>query len=112
MVNNIFTNFTDQAKNFYEPAFKFNQIMLANVEKVARAQLESFKAYADMGIDQLHKASSIREFSELKDFMNNQAELAGNLSKKMTDDASRLMNLSYEFKDEMVKFTEENTKEM
>lgn len=111
MVNTIFNAFSEQAKNVYEPAIKFNQLMLSNAEKIARAQITAFNSYAELGFSQLQEAATIKDVAEMKDFVNKQAEFAGSVSKLISEDANRMMNLGHAFKDDIAQFTEEVTKE-
>ena len=111
MVNTFFNAFSEQAKNVYEPAIKFNQLVLNNAEKIARAQVTAFNGYAELGFSQLQEAATIKDVAEMKDFVNKQAEFAGSISKLLTEDANRLMNIGHAFKDDLAQFTEEVTKE-
>jgi len=111
MVNNIFNSMGEQAKTMYEPALKFNQLVLSNTEKFARAQMKLFQEYAELGLSQLHDAANLKEAGDFKDFINKQTEFAGSISKKMSDDANTLVALSNEFKDDITKFAEENAKD-
>ncbi|MBE0483806.1 MAG: phasin family protein [Bacterioplanes sp.] len=107
MQENILNAFTEQAKNMYAPMAKFNSLFVENMEKMTDFQLNAIKAYAEMGLDQMKKASEIKDADSVRTFTASQAEAATALNKKIMEDAKALSDMAMEFKTQVEGLVEE-----
>lgn len=107
MQENILNAFAEQAKSLYAPLAKFNTAVVANVEKLTEFQLNAIKSYAEIGLDQLKKATDVKDAETLRTFTAAQAETASALNKKIMDDAKALSDMAMEFKSQVESLIED-----
>jgi phasin family protein len=101
MQENIINAFAEQAKSMYSPLTKLNTLMVENIEKMTEFQLNSIKSYADLSIDQLKKASDVKDADSLRNFSSSQNEVAATVNKKIMEDAKSLADIANEFKSQI-----------
>jgi phasin family protein len=107
MQENILNAFAEQAKTMYAPMSKFNSLFVENMEKMTEFQLSAIKSYADMGLDQMKKASDVKDADTMRAFTAAQAEVASSLNKKIMDDAKAMSDMAMEFKTQVESLMEE-----
>lgn len=107
MQDTILTAFTEQAKTMYAPMAKFNSLFVENMEKMTDFQLNAIKSYAEMGLDQMKKASDIKDAESMRSFTAAQAEAASALNKKIMEDAKTFSDMALEFKSQVESIMEE-----
>ena len=107
MQENILNAFTEQAKTMYEPMAKFNSLFVSNMEKLTEFQLNAIKSYAEMSIDQMKKASEVKDVDSMQSYTAAQAESMSAMNKKIMDDAKALSDMAMEFKTQVEGVTEE-----
>ncbi|UTW46990.1 phasin family protein [Bacterioplanoides sp. SCSIO 12839] len=107
MQENILNAFAEQAKTMYSPMTKFNSLFVENVEKMTEFQLNAIKSYADLSLDQMKKASEVKDADTMRSFTAAQAEVASSLNKKIMDDAKAMSDMAMEFKSQVETLMEE-----
>lgn len=107
MQENILNAFAEQAKSMYAPLSKFNTLFVENMEKMTEFQLNAIKTYAEMGLDQMKKATEIKDPETMRTFTAAQAESASALNKKVMEDAKALSDMAMEFKTQVEAIMEE-----
>lgn len=107
MQENILNAFAEQAKTMYSPMTKFNSLFVENVEKMTEFQLSAIKSYADLSLDQMKKASEVKDADTMRSFTAAQAEVASSLNKKIMDDAKAMSDMAMEFKSQVETLMEE-----
>jgi len=107
MQENILNAFAEQAKTMYAPMSKFNTLVVDNMEKMTEFQLNAIKSYADLGLDQMKKASDVKDADSMRAFTASQAEVASSLNKKIMDDAKALSDMAMDFKTQVETLMEE-----
>ncbi|MBM97304.1 MAG: phasin family protein [Oceanospirillaceae bacterium] len=107
MQDTIVNAFTEQAKTMYAPMTKFNSLFVENMEKMTDFQLNAIKSYAEMGLDQMKKASEIKDAESMQSFTAAQAEAASALNKKIMDDAKVFSDMAMDFKTKVESIVEE-----
>ncbi len=110
MNTELFEQMAEQAKVALGPVHKFNQLAVANVEKLAALQLASLQDYSDLSIAQLKAALEISDVESLQDYVKKQAELASAVREKLVADAKAVTELGGEFSSEAKKLAEESFK--
>jgi phasin family protein len=107
MQDTILTAFTEQAKTMYAPMAKFNSLFVENMEKMTDFQLNAIKSYAEMGLDQMKKASDVKDAESMRAYTSAQAEAASALNKKIMEDAKTFSDMAMEFKSQVESIMEE-----
>jgi phasin family protein len=103
LLENFTGQFTGQAKTFYEPLAKINQLLIANLEKVAEFQMDAVKSYAELTMKQFKDLAEVRDIESLKSYGSAQAEVASTIGKKIMEDLKTLTEMGGEFKAEVEK---------
>ena len=107
MWNNLFNSINEQGRSFYQPVVEFNQLVLRQAEKLAQAQLESFNAYAAIGLKQLQAAAKVGDAEQLKTLASQQLEVLQALQTKVSEDTSKFGALIEENRKEITGFVAE-----
>ena len=107
MWNNLFNSINEQGRSFYQPVVEFNQLVLRQAEKLAQAQLESFNAYAAIGLKQLQTVAKVGDAEQLKSLASQQLEVLQALQAKVSEDASKFGALIEENRKEITGFVAE-----
>lgn len=107
MQENILNAFAEQAKSMYAPMAKFNSAIVGNVEKLTEFQLNAIKSYAEIGLDQMKKATEVKDAESLRTYTAAQAETVTALNKKIMEDAKALSDMAMEFKAQVESLVEE-----
>lgn len=109
MQENIINAFAEQAKSMYSPLSKLNSLMVENIEKMTEFQLNSIKSYADMSIDQMKKATEVKDADSFRNFSSTQTEVAASVNKKIMEDAKSLADIANDFKSQIETVWKEST---
>jgi len=107
MWNNLFNSINEQGRSFYQPVVEFNQLVLRQTEKLAQAQLDSFNAYAALGLKQLQAAAKVGDVDQLKTLANQQLEVLQALQNRVTEDVAKFSTLVEENRKEITGFVAE-----
>ncbi|PID42362.1 MAG: phasin family protein [Gammaproteobacteria bacterium] len=107
MSDNLLGNIPDQAKNAFDSMNKINQVIVANLQKVAEFQMNAVKSYAELTMNQVKTISDVRDVDSLKALGTGQAAFVNDLTQKIMDDFKALNGIGVEFKDEVEKVINE-----
>ncbi|MFL0806785.1 MAG: phasin family protein [Oceanobacter sp.] len=107
MQDTILNAFTEQTKTMYAPMTKFNSLFVENMEKMTDFQLNAIKSYAEMGLDQMKKASEVQDAEGMRTFTATQAEATSALNKKIMEDAKTFSDMAMDFKTQVESIMEE-----
>ncbi|MCY4314010.1 MAG: phasin family protein [Gammaproteobacteria bacterium] len=91
---------TSEINNFMAPAIAFNQLVLKNVETVIGMQLDSFKAYADLGFKNLNAGLEVKTIEELNAYVEDLKAVAKKVNEQVTGDLEALGKINAEFIEE------------
>ena len=108
MQENVINAFTEQAKTMFAPASKFNGLMVDSLEKMTEFQMKAIKSYSDILFGQMKKAAEVKDVDTLRTFSSSQAEAAGNINKKVIEDAKALTEMATDFKEQVESIMEES----
>jgi len=86
---------------------KFNSLFVENMEKMTDFQLNAIKSYAEMGLDQMKKASEVQDAEGMRTFTATQAEATSALNKKIMEDAKTFSDMAMDFKTQVESIMEE-----
>lgn len=97
-----------QFETYMAPARKVSSLVIEHFAKVSEFQLEAFKAYSDLSVEQLRAAAKVSDAKSLQDFLSNQSKVAKTVSDKLNEDASTLAGFGKDLTAELQKLTQEN----
>ena len=106
MFDTMFKNMTAQTERFYQPAFELNRLVLGQLEKIGKVQLENFNSYAELSIQQVNALAKVKSPEDFKSIFENQAATASTLSEKALKDASQMVELGKAFAEELSEFSQ------
>lgn len=110
MQDNIMDMFTQQSKMLFAPITKYNGLLVENLEKMTQFQLDTIKAYSEMSLGQMKKASAVQGVDGLREFTASQAEMGAAINKRIVEDAKALSDMALEFKSKMEALFNESLK--
>ncbi len=91
---------TTEINNFMAPAIAFNQLVLKNVETVIGMQIQSFKAYADLGFKNLNAGLEVKTIEELNVYVEDLKAVVKKVNEQVTSDLEALGKINAEFIEE------------
>lgn len=89
-----------ELNNIMAPAIAFNKLVLKNVETVVGLQVESFKAYADLGFKNLNAGLGVETVEELNAYAEDIKEVARKVNEQVTRDLEALGKVNAKFIEE------------
>ena len=84
-----------------DPIHVLGEIALDSGEKMMELQMESCRAYSDIGLSQIKKLSSIRSLEQAGDFTWGQIEPIGQINKQVLADLKSVAAINSEFTTEV-----------
>lgn len=94
-------NAIEQYDILVAPAVKFNQLAVANLEKLVNLQLASLQAYTDLVLGRLKAAAEITDVKGLQVFYADQVQFVNALRQKALEDGKTLNKLAIEVRAEL-----------
>ena len=105
MIIDLFNKTLETPQSLPEPLLKANKLWVENMEKMLVFQMNSFKIYMDIGINQMRAAAEINDVKSLQDFCKRQTDIAQTIQQKLLHDAKLMSDLATRFKNEMDNLT-------
>jgi phasin family protein len=97
----LFNKTLETPQNLPEPVVKTNKLLVENMEKMMVFQMNAFKSYLNIGINQMRAAAEITDLQSLQDFCKRQAEIAQTVQHKLMSDTKAMSDMAARFKTEM-----------
>jgi phasin family protein len=98
------TDYTDYAKRAFAPATKMNEVMVGNIERVARFQYEVSGDLLQMALDQLNATVKAKDLPTL---LAKQREIATKFAEKATARQQSLAEMASESQAGFAKWIED-----
>lgn len=95
-------------EKLFEPARRYNALVVDNAEKLLSMQLDAARSYADLGIKQLRDVMEINDAKSLQDYIGNQTEVAKTVAERAQQDAKTLAELGQTFASDVQSLLQEN----
>ncbi|MBN8414294.1 phasin family protein [Halomonas denitrificans] len=95
---------------FFGPARAYANLTVDFAEKLASAQLDAAKAYAETGLAQARAFTSVKDAEGLRSYMEGQQKVAKDLTERMKGDAEKVVALQQDFVSKSQKLAEDNVK--
>ncbi|MBA1146445.1 phasin family protein [Ectothiorhodospiraceae bacterium WFHF3C12] len=103
-----FGKFSESAEKFFGPMREMATLNVDYLEKVAELQMDAAKAYADLGLKQVRAATSVSDVQGLQDYVKAQGETVNTVSKRVQEDAQKVVTLSKDYADKAQKLAQSN----
>jgi phasin family protein len=100
------TDYTDYAKRAFAPASKMNEVMVGNIERVARFQYEVSGDLLQLALDQLNATVKAKDLPTL---IARQREIATKFAEKATVRQQSLAEMASESQAGLAKWIEDAT---
>lgn len=101
MVTPIFNNVPEVSAPLMASMTKANQMLAANFEKMLMFQMNAFRGYLDIGLNQMKAAAEITDMKSLQTFYRLQSEIAQTVQQKLLMDVKAMTHMGTRFKVEM-----------
>ncbi len=101
------SSFMDQTKGLYEPMFKFNTLLISNLNKMSELQIDALKSYNDMGLNQLKQAAEVTDVDSMREYTSSQPELVTTFSQRIMEDTKALTDIVIQFQQGVEQIFEE-----
>jgi len=85
------------AKAMLEPIQKVNQQAVATFEQLAAHQLDSLRAYSELGLGQLKAAIEVKDLEGLRDLVSKQKDALRAVGERLWEDTSAVAKMGVEF---------------
>ena len=108
MSKQVYDVFGVDAVKLAAPMKEFNRLAVSHLEKLVALNLESAKAYADLGISQLKAVGEVQDFDGLQGLMSKQNEVVKQVGEKLAADARAVVELSKAFNTDAQKLAKES----
>ena len=99
MYTDMFKSVNEQLQSFTNPLVRYNQLVAANLEKLAKLQLASTTAYTDLGLSQLKAAANAKDPQGLAELGSKQLDTLAKVSNRMLEDIQSLNKIGVAFKE-------------
>lgn len=107
MNNEMFTKYIEQAeKLMMSPSRSYAKLAVDYAEKMANAQMEAAKAYADLGMSRARAALDIKDVEALKAYADEQQAVAKDVSERVRSDVEKVGGMNQHFADEARRLVE------
>ncbi len=101
-------DFQKQAADFLAPVKALNELALANTERLVEMQVQSFREYADVALDNWKAALAVKDMDGAQKYFAKQNEVAQEVAKKLASDAKVVVELGQEYISEVQKVVTSN----
>lgn len=87
----------DQAENLLASIKELNNLMMTNVQKLMKMNIDLVENYTQISLDNYKTATDIKSVDELVEYAQKQREIAQEISKKIAEDAKAVIEMSNEY---------------
>ncbi len=110
MITDTLSALSVPTKGVLEPAHKLNQQAIAAIEKLVAYQIDSLKAYSELGVNQLKAAVEVRDVEGLKNLLTNQTDVLKEFGERLLTDYKAISQMGADFVSQSSKVTTETAK--
>lgn len=96
---------------FFAPARAFAALSVDYTEKLVNAQFDAAQAYTDTSLAQLRKLLEVKDAEGLRAYVEDQQQVAQELTERLKGDADKVVSLQQDFVSESQKLTEGSVKQ-
>ncbi|RFA31458.1 hypothetical protein CAI21_02285 [Alkalilimnicola ehrlichii] len=103
-----FSPYQTSIKQFLQPAEHLNKVWLEQVGEMTKRQFASARDYAELGWDQVRRATEVRDPESFQSYLRQQNKTAKTLSRRFNEDAKSLLALGEQIAIELEKLAKES----
>lgn len=97
MITETFSALTESTKGVIEPAQKLNREAVATVQKLAAHQIDSLKAYSDLGVSQLKAAAEVKDMEGFQHLVAKQRDVLQAFRECLMSDFKAIAQMGVDF---------------
>ncbi|MCB1757699.1 MAG: phasin family protein [Gammaproteobacteria bacterium] len=97
-----------QAEEFLAPFKAFNELALANAEKLVALQSKNFEKYSQLALSNLQEAVQVSDLEQSKAYFAKQGDLSKQVAEDLTADLKEVIELGQAFTADVQKLMSEN----
>lgn len=102
-----FESMTSNVEQFAAPVRELSNVAIQNVEKLAEAQIDSYRKYTAIGLENMKAAFGVKDVKGAQDFFANQRDVVKQVTDQLATDAKTFAELSSTFVSAMQKSSQE-----
>lgn len=110
MTNETINQFTKQSEVLFSGFRSYANLAVEHVEKLTNAQLESARAFSEVGLNQARAALEIRDQAGLQAYVEKQQQAAKQVGEQIQGDVQKIAALNEEFAGNAKKLVEGSVK--
>ncbi len=92
------------------PIEELNTLAVKNIEKLVQLQLKTLQDNANIGVGMAKSAASVSDLEGLRDFLNDQAEVAKRIAEDIVANARTVVELSQDYVADVKDIAEDSIK--
>ncbi|MCP5197876.1 MAG: phasin family protein [Gammaproteobacteria bacterium] len=112
MIISLFNKILEIPQVLPDPLTKANKLLVESMEKILLLQMNIFKSYLDMSLNQMRAAAEITDMESFQDFCKRQSEIAQTVQHKLIRDSKALSDMTLRLKAEMDHLTQATLQEV
>ncbi len=97
MITETLSALTKPTKGVLEPVQELNQQAIATIEKLAAHQIDSLKAYTELGVNQLKAAAEVRDVEGLQNLLSKQTDVLRKVGDRLMSDFKAISQMGTNF---------------
>jgi phasin family protein len=97
MITETISALTEPTKGVLEPVQKLNQQAVTTVEKLAARQMDSLKAYSDLGVSQLKIVAEVKDVEGLQNLVSKQVDFLRAFGECLMSDIKAVAQIGVDF---------------
>ena len=96
----IFANSQINGEKIVEQLNHYNNLVLDSCTKIANLNQKSMAKYTQMGMEHIHDAMHITDFTSMQNYLTRQANLMHELGNNVTNDVRELVSIGEKISDD------------
>jgi len=108
MRDEIMNTLTEQSQALFSPFLEANKLVMGKLQKLVDLQINAVPAYAELHLDQVRKAGSVKDADSLKQFWDEHMSASNKLRDKLLADSQAVSDLGVSLLTELGELAENN----
>ena len=108
MRDEIMNTLTEQSQALFSPFMEANELVMGKLQKLVDLQINAVPTYAELHLDQVRKAGSVKDADSLKQFWDEHMSASSKLRDKLVADSQAVSDLGVSLLTELGELAEKN----
>ena len=108
MRDEIMNTLTEQSQALFSPFMEANELVMGKLRKLVDLQMNAVPAYAQLHLDQVRKAGSVKDADSLKQLWDDHMTASSKLRNKLLADSQAASDLGVSLLTELGELAEKN----